>query len=127
MFTVTGKLSNKSVLKTGVSEHGTWRVLNFCIEKTRKRKPIKIPITAKGSLAAKINDIAIGEKIRVTFFIEGKKHNDRYITDCVAIDVEKHVRKSKHFGQESFHDLAKEEQRYEFTRDYSLFNPNNIP
>jgi len=47
MFIVTGKLSNKSNIKTGVSEKGAWKIINFLIEKTRKRKPIKIPITAK--------------------------------------------------------------------------------
>lgn len=125
MFSVTGKLSNKAMLKSGVSEKGVWKILSFCIEKTRRRKPIKIPITAKGALAEKINDIAIGEKITVRFFIEGKKYNDKYITDCIAIEVDKYVPKSK-YGQVTFGDKEYGEQDYEFKKDNSLFNQKEL-
>ena len=125
MFTVTGKLSNKSMMKTGVTEKGTWRVINFCIEKTRRRKPIKIPITAKGGLAEKIESIAIGEKITIRFFIEGKKYNDRYLTDCIAMEVEKYVPKAK-YGQVSFGEQTLNENEFEFSKDNSLFNQKDI-
>jgi hypothetical protein len=115
MFIVTGKLSNKSNIKTGVSEKGAWKIINFLIEKTRKRKPIKIPITAKGKLAEKIESIALGEKIVVKFYIEGKKYNDKYFTDCVAIDIDKYVPKSKVlYGNVRDND-------FEFTKDNNLF------
>ena len=63
MFTVSGILSDKSLVKTGVSEHGAWKITQFLIEKTRRKKKIKIPITAKGALANKIDTIAIGERL----------------------------------------------------------------
>jgi hypothetical protein len=102
MFVVTGKLSNKSLVKSGVSEHGAWKIVVFIIEKTRNKKPIKIPLTAKGKLAIKVDDIPIGEKITVEFFIEGKKYNDKYFTDCIATNVDKYVPKKKYIhGQVS--------------------------
>ena len=112
-------------MKTGVSEKGTWRVINFCVEKTRRRKPIKIPIVAKGGLADKINEIALGEKITVKFFIEGKKYNDRYLTDCIALDVEKYVRRAK-YGQTTFGDETYNENQFEFNKDNSLFNQEQL-
>ena len=123
MFIVTGKLSDKSIMKTGVSEKGIWKIMTFLIEKTRKRKPLKIPFTAKGKLADKINDIAIGEKITIRFFIEGKKYNDKYFTDCVAIEIDKFVSKPKY--QVSFGEQVYNEQTCEFVKDNNLFNNNN--
>lgn len=125
MFTVTGKLSNKAVLKTGVNEHGSWKVLNFCLEKTRKRKPIKIPFTAKGALAEKINQIALGEKVVITFFIEGKKYKDKYFTDCIVTEVEKYVKKAK-YGQVTYGDKTYNDAEYEFQKESSLFNQGDV-
>jgi hypothetical protein len=117
MFIVNGKLSDKSFVKTGVSENGAWKIIHFLIEKTRKRKPIKIPLVAKGKLAEKIESIALGEKIVVNFFIEGRKHNDRYFTNCVATEIDKYVRKSRYKYEYKDSD-------FEFNKDYNLFNEN---
>lgn len=116
MFIVRGKLSSKSDIKTGVSENGSWKIITFLLEKTRRKKPIKIPITAKGKLAEKIESIALGEKLVVNFFIEGKKHNDRYFTNCIATDIDKYVPKSKVlYGKTNEND-------FEFIKDTNLFN-----
>ena len=115
MFVVTGKLSNKSIVKTGVSEKGSWKIINFLIQKTRKNKPIKIPIIAKGKLAEKIDSIALGEKVVVRFFIEGKKYNDKYFTDCIAIDIDKFVPKSKIISG------MYKDNDFEFLKDNTLF------
>ena len=115
MFVVTGKLSNKSIIKAGVSEKGSWKIINFLIQKTRNRKPIKIPIIAKGKLAEKIDSIPLGEKVVVRFFIEGKKFNDKYYTDCIATDIEKFVSKTK-----IMLGMHKDED-FEFTKDNTLF------
>jgi hypothetical protein len=126
MFTVTGKLSNKSLIKSGVSEVGAWKIVVFIIEKTRNRKPIKIPFTAKGKLAIKIDDIPIGEKITVDFYIEGKKYNERYYTDCVATSVDKYVPKKKYVhGQVSFGDDVFSDNSEFLGRDIHLFKDND--
>lgn len=122
MFVVSGKLSDKSLIKSGVSEKGAWRVIVFLIEKTRKRKPIKIPIVAKGKLAEKIDGIMVGEKLTVRFFIEGKKFNDRYYTDCIAIEIEKYTPKAKYqYGQVMVNDQVFQEGSEEFLPDSHLF------
>jgi hypothetical protein len=120
MFSVIGRLSNKSYIKTGVSEKGAWKIISFLIQKTRKRKPIKIPIIAKGKLAEKIESIAIGEKLLIQFYIEGKKFNNKYYTDCIATEIDKYVPKSKIFvGQHKDDD-------FEFTKDNNLFQYNKF-
>lgn len=123
MFTVTGKLSDKSLVKSGVSEKGAWRIIVFLIEKTRKRKVIKIPITAKGKLAERIDNIAIGEKLTVRFFIEGNKYNDKYFTNCIAIEIDKYVpKKIFEHGQVTFGNEVFDENQMEFKDDRHLFN-----
>jgi len=95
MFTVTGKLSNKSLIKSGVSDIGVWKVMMFLVEKTRNKKPIKIPFIAKGKMADKMDNIPVGEKVTVNFYIEGKPYNGKYFTDCIATEIDKYVPKKK--------------------------------
>jgi len=93
MFFVTGKLSDKAFIKTGTSDYGKWTVIQFLITKKRKGKTIKIPITAKGKLAEKLDNFVVGEKLRIEFFIEGKEYNSKFYTECYAISIEKYVKK----------------------------------
>lgn len=123
MFTVSGILTDKSLVKSGVSEHGAWKITQFLIEKTRKKKKIKIPITAKGSLANKIDTIAIGERLTIRFFIEGNKYNDKYFTNCVAIEIDKYVPKKKWmYGEVAVGDKVFEDKSFEYKEDSNLFN-----
>ena len=116
MFSVTGRLSDKSFKKTGVSEKGAWKAITFLIEKTRKGKPIKIPITARGKWADLIETIPVREKITVHFYIDGVKGNDRYYTNCVATEIEKFVPKKKfQFGVPSVGDDV-----YDISKDNTL-------
>jgi len=120
MFTVVGRLSNKSLVKSGVSENGAWRIIQFLVEKTRRGKQIKIPITAKGKLAELIDGIALREKITVRFFIEGKEYKGKYYTDCVAIEIEKYTPKAK-FQYASSIGKEPTELDFELTQDNHLF------
>jgi len=123
MFTVTGKLSGKSVVKSGQSEKGTWRIIQFLIKKTRNKKMETIPFTAKGKLADKIDDIILGEKISVRFFIEGNKYGDKYFTNCIAVEVEKYVKKDKYkYGSVSFGNELYYDQTENLIKDNNLFN-----
>jgi hypothetical protein len=123
MFIVTGKLSGKSVIKSGQYENGTWRVIQFLIKKTRNKKPELIPFTAKGKLAEKIDSIAIGEKITISFFIEGSKYGEKYYTNCIATEVEKYIRKDKYkYGSVSFGNEQYEDKNDELRIDNNLYN-----
>ena len=126
MFTVTGKLSNKSLIKSGISENGAWKIVMFLIEKTRHKQPIKIPLIAKGKLAIKIDDIPIGEKLTVEFYIEGKKYNEKYYTDCIATNVDKYVPKKKYIhGQVTFGNEVFDDNSELLGKDIHLFKDNN--
>ena len=123
MFIVTGKLSGKSVVKYGQSERGAWKIIQFLVKKTKNRKPITIPLTAKGKLAEKIESIALGEKITVNFFIEGNKYNDKYYTNCIATEVEKYIRKDKYkYGSVTFGNEVYEDKNDYLLIDNNLFN-----
>ena len=106
MFFVTGKIVNKSLIKNGVSDKGSWKIITFLIEKTKNKKKIKLPFTAKGSLAEKVSEISLGQKVRVEFYIVGREYNGRYYPDVIATDIEKYVNKKKsypvHIGDETF-------------------------
>ncbi len=123
MFVVTGKLSGKSVVKCGQSEKGSWKIIQFLIKKTKNRKPINIPLTAKGKLAEKIESIALGERITVKFFIEGNKYNDKIYTNCIATDVDKYIKKDKYqYGAVRFGDEVYEDKNDYLLIDNNLFN-----
>jgi len=122
MFVVTGKLSNKSLVKSGVSEVGTWKIIQFLIEKTRNRKPIFIPLIAKGKLADKIDDIPIGERIKVDFYIEGKNYNGKYYTDCISTSIDKYIPRKKWIhGQVTFGNDVFEDGSENLGKDIHLF------
>lgn len=126
MFVVTGKLSNKSLIKSGISENGAWKIMMFLVEKTRNRKSIKIPIIAKGKLADKIDSVPIGERIKVDFYIEGKPYNGKYFTDCIATSIEKYVPKKKWIhGQVTFGNEVYEDGSENLGTDIHLFKEEN--
>jgi hypothetical protein len=123
MFIVTGKLSGKSVVKSGQSENGTWRIIQFLIKKTRNKKLENIPFTAKGKLAEKIDGILLGERITIRFFIEGSKYGDKYFTNCIATEVEKYVKKDKYkYGSVSFGNDLYNDETENLLKDNNLFN-----
>lgn len=126
MFTVTGKLSNKSLVKSGVSENGAWKIVVFIIEKTRHRNIIRMPFTAKGKLANIIDDIPVGERLTIDFYIDSKKFNGKYYTDCIATCIEKYVPKKKYIhGQVSFENQVFIDNTDIIQKDLHLFNQEN--
>lgn len=126
MFSTSGILTNKSLVKSGTTENGTWKIIQFLIKKTKFKKPIYIPITAKGNLAAKIDDIAIGEKIKIEFYIEGKRYNGKYYTECIATDIDKYIPKKKYeHGQVSFGNEVYDDGSDNFRVDNHLFKEEN--
>jgi hypothetical protein len=126
MFVVTGKLSNKSLIKSGISENGAWKIMMFLVEKTRNRKPIFIPIIAKGKLADKIDGVPIGERIKVDFYIEGKPYNGKYFTDCIATNIDKYIPKKKWIhGQVTFGDETFSDGSENLGTDIHLFKEEN--
>lgn len=127
MFATSGILTNKSLVKSGVSENGTWKILSFLIKKTKFKKPILIPLIAKGKLAEKLDGIQIGEKIRVEFYIDGQKYNEKYYPNCIATDIEKYIPKKKfQYGQVSYDNEVFDDGKDNLTLDLHLFKEEVI-
>jgi hypothetical protein len=97
MFTVSGKLLSKTLIKSGVGQHGEWKILEFAIQRTYCKKKITIAFTAKGKWADLVNNIDYKERITVEFVPNvffSEKHN-RYFTELKVITVEKYVSKKR--------------------------------
>ena len=95
MLKLNGRLISKSLIKSGVSEHGEWKIIEFVIERTYNRKKIKIAFTTGGKRAELVNSIEYKERITVTFIpscFYSEKHN-KHFTELKAIEIEKYVKK----------------------------------
>lgn len=91
MLRIIGKLEGKSLIHEGVSEHGAWHIVRFFVEKTFRKKKIKIVFIAKGKLANLVFNIPLKEKIDIRFFPNCKEVNTKWYTELQAISVEKYV------------------------------------
>lgn len=94
MQNISGRLISKSVVYTGQSARGSWRIIKFIIEKNICRKKRKIIFTSSGATADFVDLIPIKEKIKISYFPECKDlGNNRWVTDLKAISVEKYISK----------------------------------
>ena len=60
---VNGKLVSKSLIKSGKSERGEWRIIEFVIQRTYNKKKIKVAFIASGKNADLVNNIEYNERI----------------------------------------------------------------
>lgn len=122
MFRISGTLSSKSLIKTGVADYGSWKATTFLIKKTRKKKKIVIPLVARGYWADIIDQTPVGEKLGVEFYIEGRKYKDNYYPNCVVINVSRKEKKKKVKDELNF---KKSKITDYFVKDKNLFNNIN--
>lgn len=123
MFRVSGTLSAKTMLKKGISQKGSWKIATFLLKKTRQKKPIQIPLVARGYWAGVIDEMLTGEKINVEFYIESRKYNGRYYPNCVVTNI---VRKEKRIKKADELNFRKS-KNYDnlIIKDTNLFNQIN--
>lgn len=120
MLELNGRLVSKSLIKSGVSQHGEYRIIEFVIERTYNKKKIKVAFTAVNKKADLVNDISFKERIKVTFVpscFYSEKHN-KHFTELKAIEVEKYVPKNKvdiYYNRERLNDSD-----YDLKRDNQL-------
>lgn len=120
MLKLSGRLVSKSLIKSGVGEHGEWKIIEFVIQRTYNKKKIKIAFTAGGKRADLVNSIEYKEKITVTFIpscFYSEKHN-KHFTELKAIEIDKYVKKNNqdvYFNNERLN-----ESDYELKRDNQL-------
>jgi hypothetical protein len=104
MQKIIGRMVHKSLVKSGKSEFGDWKIINFVIEKTFKKKKYKALFVAKGKWADFVDAIAYKERITVYYVIDSKEYApSKWGTDLRVVEVEKHVPKGTphvYFGNE---------------------------
>jgi hypothetical protein len=119
MQKITGRLIHKSLVKSGKSEFGDWKIINFVIEKTFQKKKYKALFVAKGKWANFVDAIAYKERITVHFVIDSKEYApSKWGTDLRAIEIEKYV--SKNTPHVYFRDELVNKEDFEMKQDLHL-------
>lgn len=126
MFTITARLTGKSILKTGTSDNGDWELIQFMVEKQYRKVKRKFIFVAFNKIGKMVMDIPLKERITVRFELDCKEYSNKWYTSLKAIEVEKYVSIKK--IRESMKDGADPipDSDYEFQqKDVDLFHENN--
>ncbi len=85
---ITGKLITKLPQQSGQGKNGTWTKQDFVIE-TQEQFPKKVCIAAWGEKAKELDNIAIGDTLKIGFNVESREFNGKWYTDVKAWKIEK--------------------------------------
>ncbi|TAF66033.1 MAG: DUF3127 domain-containing protein [Cytophagales bacterium] len=77
---ISGKLLLKLAEQSGEGKNGTWRKQDFVIE-TQEQYPKKVCFSAWGDKVKTLQDISIGEEVKVYFNVESREYNGKWYTD----------------------------------------------
>ncbi len=89
---LTAKLVKIFPVKTGDGRNGTWTKQEFLVE-TQETYPKKVFFVAWGEKAEGIKNLAIGDTIKISFFVESRDFNEKWYTDLKVWKVEKLIYK----------------------------------
>ncbi len=87
MFQVTGRISGKKPIKTGVTSNGEWKILVFSITKRYNKEQHHFWFTAKGKKADLLLKLRIGEKIDIDFVPKHTIKGDHVWTENIVEEV----------------------------------------
>ncbi len=73
--------------QTGSGRNGQWVKQDFVIE-TQEQYPKKACFSAWGDKAQELKQIALGDKLKITFSVESREYNERWYTDLRAYRIE---------------------------------------
>ena len=86
---ISGRLNQYLPEVSGTGKNGTtWTKRDFIIE-TVDNFPKKICISAWGDKTAELNNIGIGEMIKVSFDVQSREYNGKWYTDLRAWKIER--------------------------------------
>ncbi|MFZ4705983.1 MAG: DUF3127 domain-containing protein [Bacteroidales bacterium] len=86
---ISGRLNQYLPEVSGTGKNGTaWTKRDFVIE-TADNFPKKICISAWGDKTAELNNIGIGEMIKVSFDVQSREYNGKWYTDLRAWKIER--------------------------------------
>ena len=93
MYKITAKLTSKSLLKKGNSEHGDWFMVTFIVEKQHRKKKRKFAFIAYNDVAKKIITLPKNERITVRFTPDCKEYKGKWYVNLRVTEVKKWVSK----------------------------------
>lgn len=85
---ISGKLIEKLPQQSGQGRNGQWIKQEFIVE-TQEQYPRKVCIALWGDKASEIDNIAIGESIKVGVNVESREFNGKWYTDVKAWRLER--------------------------------------
>jgi hypothetical protein len=112
MYWFIGNLVKRTVLKTGVSSKGQWRIIEFICEKKHKGEKKKFCFVAFGKQADFLNELSSKSRLEINFFPECKEHGGKMFTQLKVLEIKKHTKQRKWFNQLDF---------FENKGDFSIF------
>jgi len=95
MFKTIGRIKSKNLLKSGVSEKGEWKLMEFTIQKTFNREPIEVAFVAIGKMAELVDRYKKGKKVVIYFFPKCKNWKGKWYTELKVLEIEDYVKKPK--------------------------------
>ncbi|MDD4384917.1 MAG: DUF3127 domain-containing protein [Bacteroidales bacterium] len=84
---IAGKLIQKLDQQSGQSKNGTWVKQEFILE-TQDQYPKKVCVAVWGDKVKDIENLAIGESLKVSINVESREFNGRWYTDVKAWRIE---------------------------------------
>jgi len=87
MFPVTGRISGKKDLKTGVSAKGEWKIIVFSITKRYQKKQIHLWFTAKGKKADLVMKLRNNDKVDIEFVPHHTLKGDHVFSENIVEEI----------------------------------------
>lgn len=85
---ITGKLITKLPQQSGQGKNGTWIKQDFIIE-TQEQFPKKVCISVWGDKSKDLDNVSVGETLKIGINVESREFNGKWYTDVKAWKIEK--------------------------------------
>ena len=84
----SGKLAAKGEMKTGKTDKGEWKRIEFRIEVPTSEGHYKsVVIQAKGDKAESVNRTGLGTILEVEYYVTAREWNGKYYNDVMAWSI----------------------------------------
>lgn len=95
MFTITGKIHSKGIIKQGVSEHGEWKILYIMIQKQFWGVKRKVMLVAKGKWATYVDKLEKNQRLVFRFYPDTKEIKPNvWATQLLICEIEKFIKRA---------------------------------
>jgi len=88
MLTISGRIKSKNILKSGVSEKGEWKIIEFSIAKQYNEEQLQIAFVALGKVAEIVDTMPLKRKVTINFLPKCKMFNNKWYTELKVLTIE---------------------------------------